>query len=230
MPPNAPSGATHMISRMIPKTTREAHLEDADDRLALTVGEHRDRRGDEDREHEDRQDLVLDERGDEARRQQVVGDEADEAGRGVAGLGDRLLGRLLRGGARLAVEARAGREHVGRDQAERRARSRSSRRSRRARAARARPRARGCPSEAMPITTVRKITGPVTALISWMKASASHLASSAGPFATRPKMIPADDRDDDPEPQLFEDSPLSHVGAFYPPAELSARAADLHGG
>ena len=24
MPPNAPSGATHMISRMIPKTTREA--------------------------------------------------------------------------------------------------------------------------------------------------------------------------------------------------------------
>ena len=31
----------------------------------------------------------------------------------------------------------------------------------------------------MPITTVRKITGPVTALIIWMKASASHFAFSA---------------------------------------------------
>ena len=71
-------------------------LEDAHDRLALALGEHRDRRGDEDRQHEDAQDLVLDERRDEARRQQVVGDEADEAGRGVAGLGDRLLGRLAR--------------------------------------------------------------------------------------------------------------------------------------
>ena len=43
----------------------------------------------------------------------------------------------------------------------------------------------------MPITTVTKITGPVTALISWMKASASHFASSAGPLATSPKTMPA---------------------------------------
>ena len=42
----------------------------------------------------------------------------------------------------------------------------------------------------MPITTVRKITGPVIALISWMKASASHFASSAGPGATSPKTMP----------------------------------------
>ena len=43
----------------------------------------------------------------------------------------------------------------------------------------------------MPITTVRKITGPVTALIIWMKASASHFAFSAWPGATRPKTMPA---------------------------------------
>ena len=42
----------------------------------------------------------------------------------------------------------------------------------------------------MPITTVRKITGPVTVLISWMKASASHFAFSAGPGATSPKTMP----------------------------------------
>ena len=42
----------------------------------------------------------------------------------------------------------------------------------------------------MPITTVRKITGPVTALMSWMKASASHFAFSAGPGATRPNTMP----------------------------------------
>jgi hypothetical protein len=47
------------------------------------------------------------------------------------------------------------------------------------------------PSEAIPITTVTKMTGPVTALISWMNASASHCAFSAASPATRPKMIPA---------------------------------------
>ena len=43
----------------------------------------------------------------------------------------------------------------------------------------------------MPITTVTKMTGPVTALISWMNASASHCAFSAASCATRPKMMPA---------------------------------------
>src|SRR4051794_3979738 len=43
----------------------------------------------------------------------------------------------------------------------------------------------------MPITTVRKITGPVTVLMSWMKASASHFAFLAWSGATRPKTIPA---------------------------------------
>src|SRR3954447_21272497 len=43
----------------------------------------------------------------------------------------------------------------------------------------------------MPITTVTKITGPVTVLMSWMKASASHFAFLAWSGATRPKTIPA---------------------------------------
>ena len=43
----------------------------------------------------------------------------------------------------------------------------------------------------MPITTVTKITGPVTVLISWMKASASHFDFFAGPGATRPNTMPA---------------------------------------
>src|SRR4051812_49297625 len=47
------------------------------------------------------------------------------------------------------------------------------------------------PSEAMPITTVTKITGAVTVLISCRNASASHLESVAGPGATRPNTIPA---------------------------------------
>ena len=47
------------------------------------------------------------------------------------------------------------------------------------------------PSAAMPMTTVTKMTGPVTALMTWMKASASHCAFSAASWATRPKMIPA---------------------------------------
>ena len=42
----------------------------------------------------------------------------------------------------------------------------------------------------MPITTVTKITGPVTVLISWMNASASHFVFSAGPGATRPTTMP----------------------------------------
>ena len=47
------------------------------------------------------------------------------------------------------------------------------------------------PSEAMPITTVTKITGAVTVLMSCRNASASHLDSVAGPGATRPNTIPA---------------------------------------
>src|SRR3954452_13669685 len=43
----------------------------------------------------------------------------------------------------------------------------------------------------MPITTVTKMTGPVTVLMSWMNASASHLALMAASGATRPKAMPA---------------------------------------
>ena len=43
----------------------------------------------------------------------------------------------------------------------------------------------------MPTTTVTKMTGPVTVWISWMNASASHLASFAASGATRPKTMPA---------------------------------------
>ena len=61
----------------------------------------------------------------------------------------------------------------------------------------------------MPITTVRKITGPVTVLIIWMKASASHLAFSAGP-GPQAEDDAEGDRDDHPEPQLFEQPSLPH--------------------
>src|SRR3954454_1638472 len=47
------------------------------------------------------------------------------------------------------------------------------------------------PSEAMPMTTVTKITGAVTVLINCRNASASHFESVAGPGATRPKTMPA---------------------------------------
>ena len=47
------------------------------------------------------------------------------------------------------------------------------------------------PSEAMPITTVTKITGAVTVLMSCRNASASHFASVAGPGATSPNTMPA---------------------------------------
>ncbi len=43
----------------------------------------------------------------------------------------------------------------------------------------------------MPITTVMKITGPVMVWISWMKASASHLASFAGSGKASPNTMPA---------------------------------------
>jgi hypothetical protein len=43
----------------------------------------------------------------------------------------------------------------------------------------------------MPMTTVTKMTGPVIALISWMKASASHLAFSASAGTASPKAMPA---------------------------------------
>ena len=47
------------------------------------------------------------------------------------------------------------------------------------------------PSDAMPITTVTKITGAVTVLMSCRNASASHFESVAGPGATRPNTMPA---------------------------------------
>src|SRR4051794_16881509 len=47
------------------------------------------------------------------------------------------------------------------------------------------------PSDAMPITTVTKMTGAVTVLMSCRNASASHFASVAGPGATNPKITPA---------------------------------------
>ena len=43
----------------------------------------------------------------------------------------------------------------------------------------------------MPITTVTKITGPVTALITWMNASASQSAFFAESGATSPYTMPA---------------------------------------
>ena len=58
-------------------------------------------------------------------------------------------------------------------------------------ARRGRPRARRLPIEAMPITTVTKITGPVIAWMIWMNASASHFAFSAVSGATSPNAIPA---------------------------------------
>src|SRR3954451_12864661 len=47
------------------------------------------------------------------------------------------------------------------------------------------------PSDEMPITTVTKITGAVTVLISCRNASASHFESVAGPGATSPNTMPA---------------------------------------
>ena len=47
------------------------------------------------------------------------------------------------------------------------------------------------PIDAMPITIVTKITGPVIAWMIWMNASASHLALTAWSGATRPKRMPA---------------------------------------
>ena len=92
-------------------------LEDGDDLLALHLREAGDRRGHEQREHEHAQDLVLHERRDEARRQQVVGDEADDA-LVAARLADRLLGVGLRGSGDLALEAAARLDDVAREQAE----------------------------------------------------------------------------------------------------------------
>ena len=43
----------------------------------------------------------------------------------------------------------------------------------------------------MPTTTVQKMTGAVTILISWMNASASHLSSLAKPGAASPTRMPA---------------------------------------
>ena len=98
MPPNAPSGAAHMMSRMIAEDHPRGGLEDADDPLALDPREGRDRGRREEGEDEDLEDLVVDEGLQEARRQQVAGDERDDAGVGP-GLGDRLLRRLAAGRA-----------------------------------------------------------------------------------------------------------------------------------
>ena len=47
------------------------------------------------------------------------------------------------------------------------------------------------PIDAIPTTTVTKMTGPVIAWMIWMKASASHFAFSAVSGATMPKRMPA---------------------------------------
>ena len=229
MPPKAPSGASHMISRITPKTIRDitsktltialrwrsASIEiDAATRIART----RTRRISFSTNGETK--LV-------GSRSSVMKPTSPGAVSPASAIDS--LAASLRRRARLAVEAGARARRCWPRAGRARARSPSSRRSRpSARSASPPARAR-LPSEAMPITTVRKITGPVTALISWMNASASHFAFSAWPGATRPKTMPARDRDDDPEPQLLEDSSLSH-GQLVPAAELSARAADLHGG
>ena len=121
MPPNAPIGAAHMIRRMMRKMIWLATSKTRDDLLALHLREAGDRRGDEQREHEHAQDLVLHERRDEARRQQVVGDEADDA-LVAARLADRLLGVGAGGGGDLALEAAARLDDVAREQARGRAR------------------------------------------------------------------------------------------------------------
>jgi hypothetical protein len=47
------------------------------------------------------------------------------------------------------------------------------------------------PSDAIPTTTVRKITGAVIVFTSWRKASASHFASFAASGAASPNAAPA---------------------------------------
>jgi hypothetical protein len=93
-------------------------LEHPDDLGAHGRGERGQRGGDEEGEHEDLEHLVLHERLHEAGRQEVVGDEADQAVPGVTGLGDLLLRR--RGGVPggRGGEARAGLDQVAREQAE----------------------------------------------------------------------------------------------------------------
>ena len=73
----------------------------------------------------------------------------------------------------------------------------------------------------MPITTVTKMTGPVTALISWMNASASHWAFSAA-SSHQAEDDAGHDRDHDVEPQLpvvrraLLRSPCSATRPAYP--------------
>ena len=56
----------------------------------------------------------------------------------------------------------------------------------------ARPPARlRLPIDAIPMTTVTKMTGPVIAWITWMNASASHFALTAVSGATSPNRMPA---------------------------------------
>lgn len=86
-------GAAHMMIRIIPKITRLADSKPSTMRNPQVVGEERDRRGRDDGEHEDLEDLVLPERGEEAVGQQRVGDEGDEPL-----LPARLADRLLRAG------------------------------------------------------------------------------------------------------------------------------------
>ena len=121
MPPNAPSGAAHMISRMTPKTIREATSKTPTIALRWPLGEHRDRRprrGSPARGCAGSRSRRTARRSSSGSRSSVM--KPTRPGRGVARLGDRLLGRLARAPrVGSAVEAAARREEVGRDQAER---------------------------------------------------------------------------------------------------------------
>ena len=74
--------------------------------------------------------------------------------------------------------------------------------------------------------TVTKITGPVTVLMSWMKASASHLAFSAWAGAMRPKAMPAAIATSTQNQSCLEETPLTSCPAKYPLIELSFASAD----
>ena len=190
MPPNAPSGAVHMIMRMTPKMILLAVSKPPTTRLRSSGASPEIAAADEDRQDEDLEDLVLDERLHEARRQQVVGDEADDPAcrrrRPRRCSPWRRPPRRPTACRRTPRRARRGCPPAARARARRSSRRRSSP----APAPPARRRARGCRARRCPTTTVRKITGAVIVLTSCRKASASHFASFAWSGATSPNAVP----------------------------------------
>jgi hypothetical protein len=63
------------------------------------------------------------------------------------------------------------------------------------------------PSDAMPITTVTKITGPVTVLMSWMKGVGEPLRLLGLVGRDEAEDDPGGDRDEDPEPEPGDEAP-----------------------